>query len=466
MSTRWDAIIIGAGPAGLAAATLLGERQARVLLVDEQPAPGGQIYRQVERVAGERPGLLAVLGPDYGHGAELARRFRASGAHYRPQSTVWQVTPGREVWLSRDGRSERHEADTVLLATGAMERPVPVPGWTLPGVMTAGAVQILLKSAGLRADEPLVLAGSGPLLYLLAQQCLAAGARLAALLDTASVENERAALAHLPAALLGGGLGYLRKGLKLKAVIRKSGVPWFRGVEDIRIEGTDAVTGVAFRSRGRAGRIDARLVALHEGVIPAQQISRSVGLVHEWDAVARCFRPTLDAWGNGSVEGILVAGDGAGIGGARAAEHAGRLAGLEILRRLGRIDQATRDRQAAGDRRGFAAHLAVRPLLDRLFAPRAEILRPADSVTICRCEEITAGAVRTVVKQGCLGPNQAKSFLRCGMGPCQGRLCGPIVAEVIAGARDCPVDEVGYYRIRPPLKPITLGELADMDAAE
>jgi NADPH-dependent 2,4-dienoyl-CoA reductase/sulfur reductase-like enzyme len=464
--SAWDAIVIGAGPAGLAAATVLAERQARVLLADEQPAPGGQIYRRIEHVASKRPDLLTVLGADYAHGADLAKRFRASGAQYLPESTVWQVTPEREVWLSRAGRSERHEAAAILVATGAMERPVPVPGWTLPGVMTAGAVQILLKSAALKADEPLVLAGSGPLLYLLAQQCIAAGARLAAVLDTTAAENERAALAHLPAVLLGGGLPYLRKGLKLRSAIRTSGVPWFRHVTKLRIDGTDAVAGVSFESGGRPQRLDARLVALHEGVIPAQQMTRSLGLDHAWDAVAHCFRPKVDAWGNGSVEGILVAGDGAGIGGARVAEHAGRLAGFEILRRLGRIDGPARDRLAVEDRRGLAAHSAIRPFLDRLYAPRAEILRPADEVTICRCEEITAGAVRAVVAQGCLGPNQAKSFLRCGMGPCQGRLCGPTVTSVIADALGRTDAEVGYYRIRPPLKPITLGELADMDAAE
>jgi len=332
--------------------------------------------------------------------------------------------------------------------------------------MTAGAVQILLKSAALTADEPLVLAGSGPLLYLLAEQCLAAGARLAAILDTTSAENERAALALLPAAVLKGGLPYLRKGLKLRAAIRRSGVPWFQRVTKLRIEGTEQVTGVSFESRGRSQHLRTRLVALQEGVIPAQQMTRSLGLDHEWDPVVRCFRPVLDAWGNSSIEGILVAGDGAGIGGARAAEHAGSLAGLDILHRLGRIDGAARDRLAGADRRGLAAHLAIRAFLDRLYAPRDEILRPADGVTICRCEEITAGAVRRVAAQGCQGPNQAKSFLRCGMGPCQGRLCGPTVTEVMADALGLPPAQIGYYRIRPPLKPVTLGELAAMDAAE
>ncbi len=140
--------MIGAGPAGLAAATLLAEQHVRVLLLDEQPAPGGQIYRGIE-CAAEHGSLLTALGDDYRFGATLVARFRESGAAYRPGSLVWQVTPQREVWFSEDGHSHLVQADAVILTTGAMERPVPVPGWTLPGVMTAGALQILLKSSGM-----------------------------------------------------------------------------------------------------------------------------------------------------------------------------------------------------------------------------------------------------------------------------------------------------------------------------
>lgn len=445
-------VVIGAGPAGLAAATLLAEHQANVLLLDEQPAPGGQIYRGIER-ASER--LLQTLGDDYRHGATLVERFRASAATYRPGCFVWQVTPRREVWFSEAGHSQTIQADSVILATGAMERPVPLPGWTLPGVMTAGALQIMLKSSGAVPAEPFVIAGSGPLLYLLAQQCLAAGVRPAAVLDTASRANEWRALRHLrQAASTPEGRGYLAKGFRMIASLRR-----YRRVSDIRIEGTDAVTGIAFRSGGKHHRLAASFVALHEGVIPAQQMARSIGCAFAWSDEQRCFVPVLDAWGNSSIDGVLIAGDAGGIGGARAAEHAGRLAALEALRRLGRIDTARRDTLAADDRRAHRAHVAVRRFLDVLYAPRDEILQPADDVTICRCEEIAAGDVREVVKQGCLGPNQAKAFLRAGMGPCQGRLCGPTVTELIAQARGVSPGDVGYYRIRPPLKPITVGEL-------
>ena len=452
---KYDAVVIGAGPAGMAAATLLAEQQASVLLLDEQSAPGGQIYRNIEHAT-----QAAALGADYQYGAQLAARLRASGADYQPGSMVWQVTPQREVWFSEAGRSHVLHAGAVILATGAMERPVPVPGWTLPGVMTAGALQILLKSSGMVATGPFVVAGSGPLLYLLVQQCLAAGARPAAVLDTAPRGNVWPAMRHLPEALASTeGRRYLSKGSAMLSALRHSGVPWFRGVSNVRIEGSDAVSGISFRSGGINHRIDADLLALHEGVIPAQQLPRSIGCTFAWDAKQRCFAPVLDAWGNSSVDGVLIAGDAAGIGGARAAEHAGRLVAYETLRRLGRIDASRRDALAAVDRGAWQAHLSIRRLLDALYPPRPEILRPADDVTVCRCEEITAGAVRDVVRQGCLGPNQAKALLRAGMGPCQGRLCGPVVSELIADARGVDPGEVGYYRIRAPLKPITLGEL-------
>ncbi len=456
----FEAAIIGAGPAGLAAATLLREHGASVALLDEQAAPGGQIYRAVERAA-RSPALLAALGADYRHGAELVARFRASGCDYRPGSSVWQVTLGTpiELWSSRNGHSDLLRASNVILATGAMERAVPVPGWTLPGAMAAGAVQGLLKSSALLPQD-IVLAGSGPLLYLLAVQCLDAGARVTALLDTSTTANWHAALRHLPAALRGAGLSYLRKGAALKSRLWRSGIPIHRGITDLRIDGGTAVTGVSFRSRGRPHSIATTLVALHEGVIPAQQMTRSLGCAHRWDAAQHCFRPETDAWGNASARGVLVAGDASGIAGARAAEHAGRIAGFEVLRRLGRIATATRDRLAGPDLRAHAAELTARPFLDQLYAPPPWVLRPDDDVIVCRCEEVTAGAVRGVVAQGCLGPNQAKSFLRAGMGPCQGRICGPLVAELLADARGVAVADVGYYRVRPPLKPVTVGELA------
>ena len=201
---------------------------------------------------------------------------------------------------------------------------------------------------------------------------------------------------------------------------------------------------------------------VHNGVVPNVQIGRVLGLAHDWDGLQRCWRPRTDVWGGTALDGLSIAGDGGGIGGAMAAEHQGHLAGLLAARGLGKISVDACARRAGPVRRELARHLAIRPFLDALYAPAREFLSPADRTIVCRCEEVTAGAIRDFVRLGCLGPNQTKAFGRPGMGPCQGRFCGLTVSEIIADARRVPMAEVGYYRIRPPIKPVTLGELAAM----
>ncbi|MHA6729730.1 FAD-dependent oxidoreductase [Devosia sp. A369] len=457
---QWDTIVVGAGPAGLAAATLLAEHKLRVLLLDEQPAPGGQIYRGIERTpAGSRK--AETLGSDYLHGADLVRRFRASAAAYWPETNMWHVAPGLEVFASREGITHKLQTSKLILATGAMERPVPVAGWTLPGVMTAGALQILIKNSALVADEPIVIAGSGPLFYLLAHQCVLAGVPIAALLDTAESGHMLGAIRAMPRALTGKGPGYLLKGLKLKLALRRAGIPTYGAVRDIEIQGNQRAEGVRFRSGNKTHHIVAGLVALHEGVIPGQNATRMLGCAHVWDQRQFAFKPVLDAGGASSVEGIRVAGDAGGIVGARSAEHQGRLAALDILHELGRLDNAARDRLAADERRALNAHLSVRAFLDDLYPPRTAINTPSGDVVLCRCESVSASAVHALAKDG-LGPNQIKAALRCGMGPCQGRLCGSTVAQVVAAAQGQPPQD--YYNIRPPLKPVSMGEIATLAA--
>jgi NADPH-dependent 2,4-dienoyl-CoA reductase/sulfur reductase-like enzyme len=447
-----DVVVVGAGAAGMAGAVALAGLGLQVVLLDEQGSPGGQIYRGITLAPLSRRDLL---GPDYAHGNVLAQALASSSVRYEKGAAVWQVTRDHQVSYLRDGRLHTLQAKAVLLATGAMERPFPIPGWTSPGVMSAGAAQILLKSAGLAPSEPVVLAGCGPLLYLLGWQYLRAGVPIKALVDTTRPEDYWRARRHLFAALR--AWPYLRKGLELMRSLSSARIPHYTAAEQLAVEGDEAATALTFTVAGKAQRIDSRCVLLHQGVVPNIQFSQSLRARHYWDANQLCFSPVVDAWGELDVPGIFAAGDGAGIGGAQAAALQGELAGLGIARRLGAIEAGQR---AATLRERLALNLRIRPFLDALYQPREENRIPADNVMVCRCEEVTAGDLRKFVALGCAGPNQAKSFGRCGMGPCQGRMCGLTVTEVIAKARGVTAEEVGYYRIRPPIKPITLGELA------
>ncbi|AIT25573.1 NAD(P)/FAD-dependent oxidoreductase [Bordetella holmesii] len=209
MKREFDVVVIGAGPAGMSAALGLRAQNLRVLVVDEQPAPGGQIWRAVETMAATDTGRL--LGEEYRAGAALAERFRQCGAVYEPQTQVWQIESGWHVYMTRNGRAEVVRADRIVLAIGAQERPAPFPGWTLPGVLTVGAAQILLKTSRQVPAAPVWVAGSGPLPLLYMAQLLRAGGKIAGWLDTTAPGAWRRALPWAGAAL--ASWGDVRKGL-------------------------------------------------------------------------------------------------------------------------------------------------------------------------------------------------------------------------------------------------------------
>jgi NADPH-dependent 2,4-dienoyl-CoA reductase/sulfur reductase-like enzyme len=239
----------------------------------------------------------------------------------------------------------------------------------------------------------------------------------------------------------------------------------FAGATDLRIDGAARAEAVTFAAKGQTHRIACDTVLLHHGVVPNTQASRSLTLPHRWHDAQRSFRPETDRWGRSAEPAVFMAGDGAGIAGARAATLTGQLAALAIAHDLGRLSDTDRDLAARPLRLRLALETAVRPFLDAAYPPCAQALAPADDTIICRCEEVTAGAIRRSAAQGCLGPNQTKAFVRAGMGPCQGRTCGLTVTEILSACHDQPQDRTGAYRIRAPIKPVTLGELAQMGEA-
>lgn len=464
MNEQYDLVVIGAGPAGIAAATRARVLGLSVLVLDDQPAPGGQIWRGVETMAAGRLG--EVLGEDYRRGAEPVAALRASGADYEAGSQVWQIEPGWTVFLSRAQQARQVKATQILLATGAQERPAPFPGWTLPGVMTVGAAQILLKTSRQIPQEPVWIAGSGPLPLLYMSQLLRAGGRVAAWLDTSPAGGWQRAIAHFGGAL--AGWKDVRKGLGWLGELRRAGVPVSRAVSALRAQaGADGqLAQIEYRSDGGAAqRVPARLLLVHEGVVPSIHFTQALGCRHVWQPHQQCLVAALDDWGQTSVPGIYVAGDGMGIGGAAAASTRGELAALGIALNAGRLEPAAARRDAAPLRARLAKALAARGLLDALYPPRAELFAPPDDTVVCRCEELTAGQIREAARLGEPGPNQIKALTRAGMGPCQGRQCGYTVSHILAAAHGKPVAQVGFYRIRPPLKPLTLGELASLDEA-
>lgn len=455
-----DLVIIGAGPAGMAAAAEAATHGLLVTVLDEQMECGGQMYRSIASVSAKRPEDLAILGADYAYGHKLADALLSTNVDYKPHASVWNIEPDdSRVYYSTGGATFSLTAKRILIATGAMERPLPIPGWTLAGVMGAGGAQIVLKSTGMIPDGPVVLVGSGPLLLLTAAQLHSVGANIAAVVETTTwrhyLSGAKGALLALAAP------EYLLKGVKMRRALRRAKIPIYTAAHSIEALGNNALQSVRFRTRNTTHSLRATTLLLHEGVIPNTALTRQIGIDHEWCPLQQHWQPTVTAIGGTSINNILVAGDGAGILGARAAEQSGHITALHVAKQLGKIGGSDYRSRVRKHRKVRWRHSTVRPMLDRLFAPSSDIAW-SDQAIVCRCYEVTRRTVVEAVRAGGDTPDQVKSLVRCGMGPCQGRMCASTIAGIVAEVREQSVEDVGVYRTRPPIKPITVSELASL----
>jgi NADPH-dependent 2,4-dienoyl-CoA reductase/sulfur reductase-like enzyme len=450
--------IVGAGPAGIAAASALMAHGVMPVMIDEARRPGGQIYRQ------PRPGLPLDIAALLGTEADNYRRTHAIFAglrdriDYRPQTLAWGIED-RTLHTIQGNAAATIAFDAIILATGAADRTLPIRGWTLPGVFTLGGAQVLLKEHGCLIGQRVVFCGSSPLLYLAANQYRAMGAEVA-VLDTTPLTAKVAAIDLLASPrTLARGLGYM-------AALRRAGVPLHHGVRLRAFEGTNGVEAVRFDDRnGREIVLPCDAVAVGFGLKPETQLAELAGAALAYDPLWRQWLPQTDADGRCG-ENVYVAGDGATVGGAQAAALTGTLAACAALEdhkiEIAGIDRARMRRQVARLHR-FQRGLA------RAFAWPAGVMGDLDDeVTVCRCEGISAGDLRAAIRAE-FGPtevNRLKAITRCGMGRCQGRFCGLAAAELTAHALSVPLEAVGRLRVQPPVKPIPLSlNLAENAAA-
>lgn len=467
-----DVVVIGAGPAGMSAAIEVASAGHNVIVLDLQPTPGGQIFRAFEANFAGRPTtdrLLAALGPTYASGSALIEKFRATpGIDFRPETTVWDLRPDGTVGWLKDDSAGYLRARHILLANGAMERPTPFPGWTLPGVMTAGAVQTLIKAGRLQPEGRIILAGTGPLIFLLADQLHRLGVRPAMIARTDRLLDKIAAVPRLRLAAVPSVL----KGLGWLARLRLAGIPMRSGITGLRAEGNGRVERMSMTVSGKRVAVPCDLLVVHDGIVPAIDLAHCAGLALEWRKADASWRPKTSknglahlAPGPTLVPGpcrIHVSGDARMIGGADAALAHGRYAAKAILDELSRASAGTRDTAAHRTAATVQRAMAARSFLDVAFPPGLAARLPDDATIVCRCEEITAGALRQAIHKGATDMNLIRGALRCGMGPCQGRNCAVTLACLLADASTLPPAPPVPFRARPPLRPLPIGALAKL----
>jgi NADPH-dependent 2,4-dienoyl-CoA reductase/sulfur reductase-like enzyme len=473
-----EVAIIGAGPSSLAAAAVLRERGVGVTIIDEQSRAGGQILRQPPRDFAVARWLPAKLY-DRVKSALHAVNERAD-IDWRFQSTVLGImrpSPYRaeresrhELWIQGLAGSYLLRASAVLLAPGCYERPLAFPGWTLPGVMGAGAIQGFVKSQQLVPGNRFVLAGSHPLQLVVADQLLSAGAQVSAVVFTQHKQQAWSMLRHPLVALR--HTRQLLETAKILNRLRRARVPVIFGKTIVRVDGASQVEQATIATVRADGTIDRHQtqvfacdrVGLCHGFLASSELARQAGADVHWSEHAGGWLAKHNDWLESSIKNLFVAGEITSVDGADAALEKGRIAAAGILRSLGRVDDNGANQLAASARKRLSHLQGFAAVLQQLARPPADLALKTmtDDTILCRCESIKRGELQQQLTNNkhVMSADAAKLLTRVGMGLCQGRMCGDNVARVVAAARGVPASEVGPFQAQVPIKPVPLATLA------
>ena len=469
-----DLLIVGAGPAGLAAAAAAARAGVIATVLDERPAAGGQYFKQL--APSHRFDPARARDRQFATGAGLIERVRAAHVAMVGGATAWNAArvalpESRDVAAQVDvlvaGEAHRYRARQLILASGACEKPHPVPGWTLPGVMTTGAAQTLARAYRVAPGSRVLLAGNGPLNFQVACELAAGGATVVAVVEAAAPALRRpgaalAALRYSPE-LMGKGAGYL-------AALARRRIPLLYRHVLARLEGSEGRVCRAVVARLDPGgevvpdserAFDVDAVCTGYGFQASTELTRLLGCEHRFDARSGALAVARDDDGATSLPGIFAPGDGGAVGGAHAALAQGTLAGLAAARNLGRSLAPDAEAVHRRARRELDRARRFQAALWRLFAaPRDFPALVGDEVTVCRCESVTAGVLRACIAGGADEIGVLKRLTRAGMGRCQGRYCGPRIAAWCAAARGEAPDPLRLFAPRFPVKPVPAYALA------
>jgi thioredoxin reductase len=461
-----DVLIIGAGPSGLAAAAVVAEAGLDVVLIDERGKLGGQYFKQPADTFLDEE----VLDKQFREGRALIMRVRASKVHILSGASVWGAFSAHEVLASSENQRWIIRPRKLVIATGAYERGIAVPGWTLPGVMTTGAAQTLLRSYQVPLGSQVFISGNGPLNLQMAAELVRAGGTVVGLADSANplrlanVLSGFALLWYSPPLVL-KGIGYFFTLMRAKVPIYFGSVPTrFNGnsaVEEIELSKLSP-EGTIREGHKRKFKVDA--VALGFGFMPSNEIARALGCEHQYDPDDKNLQVVRDKYGNTNLPDIQVIGDGGGVSGAQIAKAIGILAGFSLVEKFNRgiTSELKRERMEAErthrKNQGFQKHLWKIFKSSVLFGQLAE-----PSTTICRCLSLKREEIESLLTEDMLSAGALKRVARAGMGICQGRYCGPVIIELSSKNKNIPITEFSGFAPQAPFKPTAINVIAEVE---
>ncbi len=433
-----EVLVIGGGAGGFSAAAAAAEAGAKVVLLDERARPGGQYYKQ------------PAHGPahddrQFADGRALIARARQAGVRIVGKAEVWGAFAPLDLAALDETGVSIYRPQRLIVATGAYERGLPVPGWTLPGVMTTGAAHTVLRSFVVVPGKRVLLAGNGPLNMQVAVELARRGVDVVAVAESAPRLGPRSAAALWAMATSAPGL--LRDGIAMLAELQRRRVPVLFGHTLVGVEAREG--GLVARLGSVRYEVDA--VCMGYGFQPSNELLRALGCRHSFDERRGHLVTERDADCTTSVAGVYAVGDCCGLGGAHAAVAEGIIAGVAAA---GNAPPPGLMRERDAARRNLARHRRFQDGLWRLFAaPRPRI---APESIVCRCESVTLSTIEAAMADGRPSIGEVKRLTRAGMGSCQGRYCAPLLAELLAR----PIDEMALFAPRAPVKPVTIAELS------
>ena len=462
MKQEQDLIVIGAGPAGISAATTASSHGLRVTLIDEGPIAGGKIYRATPKEWKRKK--VNSTNKDLAEGEDLRERLSKSTVTHLANHVVWSIAPGFEV-RALSGSNEIHLTTKLLIVcAGVTERIIPFPGWTTPGVIGLAASTNLLKSQQILPGLSPVIVGSGPLLYAVASAIISAGAKPAAIADIGSLFDW---IFSIPKLLTSPAL--LIRGMIWRAQIFKANIPVFYRHRVVCVHGKEKVEAVEltklpatsislFKKKNKNIVSDSLLVG--HGLVPSLEITRLLKAEHLFQPDRGGWIPKLDKFQCTTVSGLYVAGDCGGISGAHTAVLSGEIAGLRAAFDIGMISENLFTALYKSVQKKRQKTESFGKKMAKLMSMRSELLEGLSPETIvCRCEDITFGQIMEALKGGATDCNEVKAWTRSGMGPCQGRTCGETISEIVSGHIGNR-EKAGFWTARVPLRPCSIDALA------
>ncbi len=459
---KYDVVIVGSGLSGIVAANRLADYNLKVLLLDENIHIGGQILRRIP----DNLGVATACEPSKVRriGFRFIESVKKNKVKIMNRTKVLGIQPERELLIEEDkGRTHTITADTILFATGARERFLPFKGWTLPGILSTGAVQILMKSSGVLPAKEIVIAGSGPFLCAVAYEFTRNNGTVVSILEQTMLMDK------MP--LIGQLLYQFPKyteGFKYLAKLLISGVPLKYGTQLIEARGDTCLTEVVAARVDRSGRMregtekafKTRALAVGHGFAPNIELPQLAGCQLDYGQDKGGWVVWVNDDLETSIERIYAAGEITGIGGALKSVTEGNLSAVSILHNLGKIGEdeyISHFRRLSRERRH---HLAFGKCLNTLYKiPRGAIRSIPDETVICRCEGVRMGDIQKAIANGYDTPGALKRILRVGMGTCQGRICGPVIYDILSAYRGIPAHEIPPFSVRVPVKAVSCGSL-------